>query len=106
MKINTKDNKGIHIICTDNTTFSLQFGAGNYCSNYNKSILDQFSKKHDTESHDCEVAVFDSEGQWVTENFFEGSDGQVAGYIPIEQALRTILKHESSLAVLKYIKED
>jgi hypothetical protein len=106
MKIKTTDNKGIHITCSDHTLFSLQFGAGNYCENKELSIIDQFRKKNDTSSHDCEVAVFDAAGEWITANFFKESDGQVAGYIDLEKALRIILEHESSLAVLKYIKED
>jgi hypothetical protein len=106
MKIKTNDNKGISLTCSDGYTFSMQFGAGNYCSNYNNRISEQFLMKNDTESGDCEVAVFDEKGNWITAKYFENSDGQVVGYIPIEIALKKALDHEKSLLVLKYIKED
>jgi hypothetical protein len=106
MKIKTIDNKGLHITCSNGTVFSLQFGAGNYCSNYNNNISIQFKEKPDTESNDCEIAVFNKNGDWITENFFKDSDGQVAGYIPIDLALGIILKYESSLNSLRFTKED
>lgn len=100
------DNKGIHLTCSDGTVFSLQFGAGNYCDNRELDIVEQYNKKPNMESTNCEVAVIDKNGEWITSDFFDESDGQVVGYISIEEALKKVVKYEESLFVLKYIKED
>lgn len=91
MKIKTCSNKGIHIIREDGITFSIQFGGGNYCDNYHNSITSQCMNKPDTESSDCEMAVFDKEGAWITNEVFPDKDDIVIGYVPIEQALRLAL---------------
>lgn len=102
MKIKSTDNKGIHLICSDGTVFSLQFGAGNYCQNYSKSILNQYADKPDTESSDCEVAVIKHNGDWITKHFFrEADDGEVAGHIPIQQAISQALNYEKKIKDLK-----
>lgn len=97
MKITTVDNKGIYLT-KNGITFSIQFGAGNYCGNYNKSSFDQRRNKPDTESLDCEVAVIKENGEWITNLAFpengEHEDGSVdvVGYVPIEKALRRFLE--------------
>lgn len=95
MKIRTCDNKGIHIIHDNGIRFSIQFGAGNYCRNRGNDSFEQFSKKPDTVSDDCEVAVMDDLNEkWVTNLYFpengEHEDGQVDvyGYCPVEIALK------------------
>lgn len=94
MKIKTTDNKGIYIIHDDGLTFSIQFGAGNYCENYEKPFV---TNRPDRESKDCEVAVWDREGNWITNKIFpengEHEEGScdVIGYVPIEKALRIAL---------------
>ncbi len=97
MKIKTCDNKGIRIT-RDGIVFSIQFGAGNYCENNNKSIADQFMNKPNTESNDCEMAVFleDSE-KWLTKEVFPENDDDVIGYLPIEKALRIALDWKREL---------
>jgi hypothetical protein len=109
MKIKTRDNKGIHLVCNDGTIFSIQFGAGNYCENYNKSITDQFTKKPDVESSDCEVAVIAPNGSWITNKIFtengEHSDEetQVFGHCSVRRALQAALDHD--LNSVRFLKE-
>lgn len=55
-------NKGFHITFENGNTVSVQFGYGNYCSNYNnRDLLDQ---KNGAESHDAECAAWGSDGAW------------------------------------------
>lgn len=97
MKISTQDNKGIHITHKNGLRFSIQFGAGNYCSNKNGDILNQYKNKPDTSSYDCEVAVIDPDGNFITNIYFPENgkhvDGSVDvyGYCPIEIALHRAL---------------
>ncbi len=96
MKIKTTENKGI-ALTNNGITFSIQFGAGNYCQNYHNPILYQYQNKPDTESHDCEVAVIKQSGEWITNLAFPENGEHVNGsvdvveYVPIEKALRVFL---------------
>lgn len=112
MKIRTRDNRGIHLVCDDGTVFSIQFGAGNYCENYNKDITEQFVKKPDVESSDCEVAVIDPSGSWITNKIFtengDHSDDEtsVFGYCSVRRALQAALDHDSkSVSFIKEVQE-
>lgn len=101
MKIKTTGNKGIHLTKGD-ITFSLQFGAGNYCDNYDLDITKCFQEKVDCESTTCEVAVWvnneGSESRWITNLAFpdngehEENSCDVVGHVPIEKALKTFLE--------------
>jgi hypothetical protein len=90
MKIKTTHNRGIHIIHDDGTTFSLQWGVGNYCENKNlddvKGMMLQITTMPDAESSNCEVAVFDASGARITNEYFETNDC-IAGYVDIKEAL-------------------
>ena len=97
MKIMTTGNKGIRLICSNGTTFSIQFGAGNYCDNYNSSFEEQ-SLKPDTISSDVEVAVITKDGNWITQYILKDkSDDMVAGYIPVKEAIEIAIAYENSL---------
>ena len=90
MQIKTIDNKGIYLTHDDGLTFSIQFGPGNYCENYDN---DYDMGRPNTSSKDCEVAVWTSAGKegWVTKDYFkdaEDGDCSVVGRVPIEEALR------------------
>lgn len=99
--------KGIHITTSNGKKFSIQIGEYNYCSNNTVQVMNNYS--HDSnlncntetplESEDAEVAVIASDGRWVTGDYFENSDGQVAGYVPIERILRQIMAEENLLSL-------
>lgn len=92
-----KDRAGIFLTTSNGKRFSIQFGYGMYCSNNTRDInemVDVLLKPKDCSSHDCEVAVFSSTGEWITGQYFPDAD-QVAGYIPIEDVLRIVLAEES-----------
>ena len=98
--IKTIDNKGIYLT-RNGITFSIQFGAGNYCDNYDKDIAKQFRDKPDTKSSDCEIAVIESGDNWITYKAFpeegehiEGSN-EVVGNVPICKALERFLSFTS-----------
>lgn len=97
IKIRTCENKGIWLT-KNGITFSIQFGAGNYCRNQDNSIIEQYRNKPNTESLDCEIAVIKDDGKWITNLAFpengEHVEGavDVIGYVPIEKALRRFLE--------------
>lgn len=59
-------NKGFHLTFKNRLTISVQFGAGNYCENYND---DDFIGKSPKQSNDAEIAVIDSKGNFITKEF-------------------------------------
>jgi hypothetical protein len=94
--IKTVDNKGI-ALTRNGITFSIQFGAGNYCQNRDNNAYTQYKDKPNTSSGDCEIAVFRGE-EWITflafpeEGEHEEGSVDVVGYVPIEKALRRFLE--------------
>lgn len=53
-------NKGFQITFENGNTISVQFGRGNYCSNYN--VLNTA----DAECENAEVAIWNDAGVWYT----------------------------------------
>lgn len=90
--------KGLNLKFDNGYSISIQIGPGNYCDNYNNDILDHFNKKCSgliIESNNAEIAIF-NEGEWVTGEFIEDSDGMVAGYVSLNEILNIIeiLRHK------------
>lgn len=56
------DNKGFCISFENGNTVSVQFGYGNYCSNYDN--CDMRKPDHGAESHDAECAAWGADGTW------------------------------------------
>ena len=75
--------KGFHMTFPNGLTVSVQWGAGNYCDNHFPEDLD-FTFSKDAASDTAEVAVLDSDGEFIDpQNFYEdaiNTDGMVAGY--------------------------
>ena len=67
------DNKGFQITFDNGYTVSVQFGPGNYSSNYNLSMLDNMGKPMTANS--AETALLDPDG-----NFVAYKDDDVQGY--------------------------
>lgn len=69
------DNKGFHVKFPNGWTVSVQFGRGNYGSNYHYRPTDG-KRKDVPPSGTAEIAAWDGEGRWHT---FENGD-EVDGY--------------------------
>ena len=67
------DNKGFQITFNNGYTVSVQFGPGNYSSNYTLSMLDNMGKPMTANS--AETALVDPDG-----NFVAYKDDDVQGY--------------------------
>ena len=67
------DNKGFKITFDNGYTVSVQFGPGNYSSNYNLSKLDNMGKPMNATL--AETALLDPDG-----NFVQYKDDDVQGY--------------------------
>ena len=73
-KLKIIGGKGIHIAFRNGLTISIQFGNMNYCQNSNDPIIDPKTTeliKQKGECDDCEVAVLDFEGNFVTGRVLE-----------------------------------
>ena len=87
-------NKGFHITFENGYTVSVQWGAGNYCDNYNPEDKD-FSFKKPAESNTAELAAFDSKGEFV--DMYEvcpeyKSDGKCVGYLTPKEVITIMVR--------------
>ena len=81
------DNKGFAITFPNGVTLSTQIGRGNYCDNYNKE-----NDKYQTVCCNCEIAIWDSSGAWITRQMFndlniDDTNDDVLGRVEINQWL-------------------
>ena len=76
--------KGFQMTFENGLTASVQWGAGNYCDNHFPADFD-FSFSKDAESNTAEIAVLDSQREFLDpQDFFPyeiSNDGMVAGYL-------------------------
>lgn len=83
--------EGFHFTFDNGYTVSTQIGYKNYCQNYNNfevsEMLRNGARRIEIKSKDCEIAICDKQGDWVTEDIFDKFDKninckrQFAGYI-------------------------
>ena len=87
------ESKGFHITFENGLAISVQWGKGNYCSNYNGDCYNMFC--HGAESKTAEVAVFKG-NKFMDLNLFLSediyTDGQVAGYLTPEDVVDLLVK--------------
>jgi hypothetical protein len=83
------DNKGFSITLDNGYTVSVQFGPGNYGSNYNLSMLDNMGKPMTALS--AETALLDPDG-----NFVQYMDDDVQGHRTVADVLE-LLNYASKL---------
>lgn len=83
------DNKGFQIKLDNGYTVSVQFGAGNYGSNYDLNFIDNMNKPMVADS--AETALIDPKG-----NFVVYKDGDVQGYQSVNDVLE-LLNYASTL---------
>ena len=82
----TCDNKGFQITFPNGVTLSTQFGWGNYCENHDKDMPDYKLPKPDETSDDCEIAIIDGNGNWITKQF-KDKDDNVLGWVKVNEWL-------------------
>lgn len=100
------ENKGFQIEFANGYTVSCQFGGFNYCSKRTYDPDDFFKERNERvwESEDCEVAIIDKAGEFVTGEVFElmqldiSNDEMVAGWVSAENVAK-ILAYVSELEV-------
>lgn len=85
---------GFHITFPSGITLSTQFGGGNYCINYDLEIGIE-KKKSKVQSKNAEIAIWDEEGKWLTnqaykELFNEEIGDDVKGNVEIEEWLKIL----------------
>jgi len=83
--------KGFRMTFPNGLAVSVQWGAGNYCDNYNDT---DFTFSKDAKSDTAEVAVIDSHGEFIDpQRFFDyeiNSDGMVAGHLDPSQVVELL----------------
>jgi hypothetical protein len=77
------DNKGFQVTFDNGYTVSVQFGPGNYGSNYNASFLDEMGKPQQATT--VETALMNPEGEFVSYK-----DDDVQGYQNANDVLELI----------------
>lgn len=88
--------KGFHLTFPNGITLSTQIGAGNYCVNHNQEISEELetkAKNLDVRSCNCEIAIWDKDGKWITKEmntdlFNNEYPDDVMGYVEIEDWLK------------------
>ena len=75
-KLKICDNRGFHITFDNGVTVSVQFGYSNYCSNrdLDKSIETQGKPNTPQTSNTAEIAIWDSDDNWITQQFKDEGD--------------------------------
>ena len=90
--VSTK-SKGFKITFENGLSLSVQWGKGNYCTNYYGDCYNEFC--HGAESETAEVAVFKG-NKFMDLNLFLPeyiqTDGQVAGYLTPDDVVTLLVK--------------
>lgn len=76
------DNKGFHMTFENGWTLSVQFGAGDYCDNYNHSL------EPIPASRDAEIAAWNDQGEWLKID----DNGEVLGNVTPDMLVEYINK--------------
>ena len=81
------DGKGFAMKFKNGWGVSVQFGGGNYCSNYDMAIGSEWEKAGSKGSCDAECAVFDPDGEMVE---MEGWGDTVNGWMDSDEVAELI----------------
>ena len=82
------EGKGIHITFENKLTVSIQFGKYNYCDN--RSEIQK--NENGVYSKNCEVAILDKKGDFVTKKFIDCINDDVKGYVEADEIAKIIFK--------------
>jgi hypothetical protein len=90
------EGKGFQMIFENGLTISVQMGVGNYCSRKNiMGYMEEMNKRCGEtiiECNNAEIAIWDKDENWITEKFTEKGDGQVAGWLTVEEVFEIMKK--------------
>lgn len=85
------DRKGFQLIFSNGLCISVQFGAGNYCDNYNSK---DWKQKETAKSDTSEIAIMDTKKhyEFVTSKIIKDIDDDVKGYVTSDEVADLIIK--------------
>lgn len=88
----TTMGKGFQMTFKNGNTISVQFGFGNYCSGgNNKTEMENVNLwKHSASCENAEIAIWDKDGNWITESFIDCGGDQVKGYLSADEVANLI----------------
>ena len=83
--------KGFHLKFENGNTISVQFGYGNYCENNKMEEMENVNLwNYERKSETAEIAVWDSNGNWITKRFIPDLDDNVKGYLSADEVAKII----------------
>lgn len=80
------DNEGFQITFKNGVTVSVQFGAGNYCTNKTSFASDNKGRK----CGNAEVAIWNKVGDWITQEYDHDLSDVVIGYVKPDEVVKII----------------
>lgn len=90
-------HKGFQVTFPNGVTVSVQFGPGNYCGHYpDMGDWSEPANAREWESGDAEIALFNTDGDWLTKEACLDLTGEEAG--------DDVLGYQKPEDVLKYLK--
>ena len=87
------DNKGFHITFANGVCVSVQFGGGNYCQNYDAEI--DSLRTEGMRSPDAELAMWDGDGNWITQEYDPSQSDSVIGQVVASDVLKALIWAEA-----------
>ncbi len=96
-------SKGFHLIFDNGITLSVQFGAGNYCDNYENEFIFPYPSSESCEN--AEIAIYNKNG-WLTRNIISNQGDDVIGYVNSKQLVHIIKRIPTFYKVKRFRKID
>jgi hypothetical protein len=86
--------KGFQLTFDNGNTISVQWGRGNYCENYSNDIPMESINLwgYSLESKNAEIAIWDSEGVWITKEFIPDLNDDVKGLLTADEVLKLMIE--------------
>ena len=89
--------KGFQLTFSNGLTISVQFGYGNYCENHVKKTEDKPNLySYELSSKDAEVAIWNENNDWITNDFIYCKNDDVIGYLSSDSVADLIYKVKNS----------
>jgi len=103
-KFRITDHRGFQLLLDNGLTLSTQFGVGSYCERHPHPTdlavdVEDYSAPRESdnwESKDAEVAIWDEEGEWITDEMIadvfseEEYETQVKGWVTMDKWLEVL----------------
>lgn len=82
---------GFHITFKNGVTLSTQYSVGNYCENRG-GLGDDFGRDKVFNSNNCEIAIWDKEGEFLTKKILPDNGDDVKGWVELEEWFEILQK--------------